>query len=384
MSPHFEKIVPDAEELAPKPEEEEEEKNGMSRRDFLRGLAAAAAGLIASDAEQAQAKPPKKKESEKKTPQNFPSGDLEGRVLGDLYADYLGTAGRRIGPRIEVDFTRQLKRLWEKKFARFEVNPVATEASKNLIEGYKKGEHAPVTLENYVRDIDRALKPLKTAGTINWQTVKDLKKLDDLGVKTVAAVAGAIDSKALLAYSLTELMPSADGELNLKVLKFLLKNAGPEFLYAVPAISDPMTSFGPYQFTSYALFDTPEEKRGASVMNQAVRSEFKIPGSVIKLREAQHHLAAYLFALDNIALLVRGLDAKQLAIFEKGWRQNIGDLVEFIATAHHLPGYAANNARAWISADMKKPLIEYCGPKLKKYAAKTKANYRAVKTLKFK
>ena len=77
-----------------------------------------------------------------------------------------------------------------------------------------------------------------------------------------------IDQKCLIAYGMTEIMPSRDGELNKEVLDFLLKNWWERFVMNLPAVNDDYASFGFYQLTSKAVFDTWDEKKGwVSKMN---------------------------------------------------------------------------------------------------------------------
>lgn len=170
-------------------------------------------------------------------------------------------------------------------------------------------------------------------------------------------------------------MPSRDGQLNKLILDFLLKNAGREYIESIPAMYDPKTSFGPYQFTEYALYEVPRRgKRGASIINQAVKESEKIPGSVALLRGEQHYKAAFLFMIENIANLVN----KRCAALNSVWRANKDDLIMFVATSHHMPSPALNAARRWLDNWARLPFYISCGSHLRRYALKTKANLESL------
>ena len=67
----------------------------------------------------------------------------------------------------------------------------------------------------------------------------------------------------MLSYNMTEFFPAGapSGSTEYRMLDHILKNYGKEFLFYIPAVADNYASFGSYQFTSKALFDTPKEKR---------------------------------------------------------------------------------------------------------------------------
>ena len=157
-------------------------------------------------------------------------------------------------------------------------------------------------------------------------------------------------------------------------MDFLLQYAGVEYIEDIPAMYDAKTSFGPYQFTEFALFDCGNQKRGASIANQAVTSGQKIPGSVIKLRGDDHYKAAYLFAVHNICLMVKKLNKKELQTLKNVWGNNRDDLFVFCATAHHLPGDAIKAARKWLDNKAKASFETSCNKRILPYAQKTRQN----------
>jgi hypothetical protein len=75
---------------------------------------------------------------------------------------------------------------------------------------------------------------------------------------------------------MTELFPSMD-KMNKDVLDFLLRHGGEELVYHLPAVNDDYASFGPYQFTSFAVYNAEGQKKGASILNDFLPSGIRIP-----------------------------------------------------------------------------------------------------------
>ena len=180
----------------------------------------------------------------------------------------------------------------------------------------------------------------------------------------------------LVAYGMTEIMPSAEGDLNVKILEILLRNAGSNYMFTIPALYDRMLSLGFYQFTSYAV--NSNAGAGASKMNAFLPKTIQIPGSVIALRNGEHHRAAYLFALDNLANLSKKTNEKEFAALRKALKQKPGDIVTFMATAHHAPGLAIKSARNWLSKGAKSSLNDHLIGRLRPYGKKSDSNLAAL------
>jgi hypothetical protein len=169
-----------------------------------------------------------------------------------------------------------------------------------------------------------------------------------------------------------------EGVLNREMLDFLLRNGGREFVEYIPAVYDGKTSFGPYQFTEFALYDGKGGPRGASVPNRALPLELQIPGSVIRLHDDLHFRAAYLNALHNIAMLIRKLNKKELAVFARVGVKSDKALMEFVAVAHHAPAYAMRAGRRWLDNGARKSFMVSAGGPYLIYAQKTASNYDAL------
>jgi hypothetical protein len=211
---------------------------------------------------------------------------------------------------------------------------------------------------------------------IDWNKVKDLMNLNSDELKTLSEITSALLPEHLTAYALTELMPSSDGDLNRDVLEFLLKNAGSRYVYSLPSIYDDRVSFGPYQISAEALgyIDLQHPVGGVSKINGALPESKRLPNSIANLRGADHHKAALLFAIYNLATLIKKLQPKELVTLKKVWKNHITAVVQYIAAAHHMPKAAYRSARYWLDAEAKRPFEISCLDSIRHYAISTKAN----------
>lgn len=311
----------------------------------------------------------------------YPTGVLAGRPANDLYSFYIGSDGGRLPKTIAIDWNDRLKLLWEQKIKRSKGNPVVVRASREVRHEYRTLNPGTMRLRDYRKIASDDAH--RTYNSLNWEKVGRLYftkagKVNQRKLKLFKAVAKTIDGRELMAYMMTELMPSMDGGFNRDFMSFLLRFGGRRYVESIPAIFDPKTSFGPYQFTEYALYDVNGVRRGASVLNQALPANMKIPGSVIKLRGDLHIRAAYLFALDNIARLIKRLNDRQLATFERIYKKSARDLVQFIGVSHHAPGYAPKAALRWLDNGGRAAFAVSTAYRFKKYAQKTSVNYDAL------
>lgn len=252
---------------------------------------------------------------------------------------------------------------------------VVAQAGQQLVAEYRKG-HTSTTFVAYVGRLSLVVANLRKA--INWKTVGSATNLSKTDVALVKSIASSFNGKDMAAYAMAELMPSADGRLNVTVMDFLLRNAGREYVEGIPAMHDGKTSFGPYQFTENAVYDTPKGCRGASKINQALPLSQRIPGSVIFLRGDDHHRAAYLFAIYNLCTLVRNLNATEKKTLQLKWSANKDDLFLYCATAHHNPSRAFVAARKWLDNKAKFPYEKSCSLRISGYAVKTRNNLAAM------
>lgn len=191
--------------------------------------------------------------------------------------------------------------------------------------------------------------------------------------------------RSLVAYTMTELCENKeDWNANKQLFDIILQHAGADFLALVPALYDGKTSYGLPQFTEFALYDTPEEKRWASVVNKYIQNpKDKLPGSVIDLHPREKQMqAAYMFAVYNYALALVELDDNEVVSLEKYYKTNresfINNITQLVAMCHHRPQdkiALKNWIKDWFSRDM----YHYGVERTQVYGKATKSNYDSLK-----
>jgi hypothetical protein len=338
----------------------EPDSSEFNRRDFFKVLGAGLGALTSSERAEGRSR-------------NYHTGNLAGRKFSDLFSEYTGIYGK-VPETVSIDFENQLRLLWVRKNQRAHNNRVVVQTGAELLKEYQTNPHTLLELNPYIRQIQQTMQFVRTS--LDWAKYSKLKGLKTAESLLAKELSFGFDCNDLLAYSLTELMPSNEGVLNRELLAFLLKYAGREYIESIPAIHDPKTSFGPYQFTEYALFDDGIERRGASIPNQALK-QGKIPGSVSMLRGLDHHKAAYLFVIDNITNLVAKASPTELAVLKAIKSSKHHDFVAYVATAHHGPGTALHIAKRWLDNGAKAPYEASADSAYRSYVDKTKANLNA-------
>ncbi len=299
---------------------------------------------------------------------------ISGRKLGGLYADMLGVSGT-IPTSATVNFAENLADMWARKINRKKISDASVDNAHTPLSVFLENPKK-INLKKFVSEADAEITLVNK--NIRWSSMCKSYKLAEVECKMLKTIVLDIRGVDLIAYGMTELMPSAEGDLNVKILNILLQNAGSNYIMAVPAMYDQMLSFGLYQFTSYALRDDGKKLEGASRVNKHLQKSAQIPGSVIKLRNGENHRAAYLFAIHNFALLCKQTNAKEFAVLRLATKRKPGDLVTFMATAHHAPGLAIKSARVWLQKGAKEDLNPYLIGRLKPYGKKTDANLAAL------
>ncbi len=363
----------------------------LTRRGFLTTAAASAAGLIGYEITKKFGNPPKEEESnvtedeeslveeipelpeKHNTPTLYKTGRLAGQKFSSLYTTYTGIKGI-VPAEVQIDFEYRLQEMWKQKNRKARGGKVVVNTGRKLRIEYSKGKNLE-NFQEYLKSVEDVVNDLKNA--IDYATLGKIKHLAKEERGLVEEISRSITGKDVMAYCLTELMPTDRGALNKEVMDFLLKNAGSKFIESIPALGDAKTSFGPYQFTEFALYNTKMEKRGASIVNQALPQNKRIPGSVAKLRGMAHHKAAYLFVVNNIADLVHSVSWEQFSKLDQRYK-NKNDLIAFVATSHHAPGSARGFAKNWLSSKEYKPYSEFCKGHFVGYAKKTKSNLAAL------
>lgn len=299
---------------------------------------------------------------------------IRGRKLGGLYADITGVEGV-VGTTHTVNYHRQLAHLWFRKLDRHNVSKATIDSAHIPIELYTKDPRT-MTLVQFVAEAEKQVALVKL--NLNHQAACKDYALTEPECKTWKMLAQDVRGIDLVAYGLTELMPSAEGDLNVKILDIILRNAGSNYIFTIPALYDRMLSLGFYQFTSYAV--NQNANAGASRMNKYLPAKVRIPGSVISLHNGEHHRAAYLFALDNFANLAKRTNEKEFAALKRALKQKPGDIVTFMAVAHHAPGLAIKCTRNWLGKGARGSLNAHLVGRLVPYGTKSDNNLRALET----
>lgn len=306
-------------------------------------------------------------------PINVETGDLAGRKFAPkgLYAVWTGLSGT-IPARAQVDFHRLLKQAWEAKCNRNHCTDVARDAVRLAPARYPE-KPTRISLKEYLHSVDQEVN--RVYQDTNWDQAGIEYRLSRQERETLKVLMRSVRAQELVAYSLTELMPDPhDGHLNVSVLRFLLRYAGREYVELLPAVNDKYTSFGPYQFTSFAIFNNGKEVRGASRANQVLKRG-GIPGSVFYLKGPEHHRAAWLFAFDNLAAIVRDSTSQELVALRHLTERPI-ELAATIACAHHAPSLCRRAVASWIQEGARgefSPRGRVAG-----YIKKTRTNYRSL------
>ncbi|MCD6464070.1 hypothetical protein J7L02_00925 [Candidatus Woesearchaeota archaeon] len=314
----------------------------------------------------------------------FQTGSLQGKYVNGLFADYLGVKGR-VPETIQVDPQQLLIRMWNKKLNISHGNDAVKQIYNKKVLKYSSNNHHYSSLDNFLKEIDNSINNVYKH--LDWDMIAEVKNLNKKKLNLLKKLAEKIDAKAMLAYGLTELMPKEDPDLNKQVLDFILKNYGVDYLMLIPAMHDGYASFGLWQLTSLAVYEVEKpngkiERRGASIINQALPDKYKIPGSLVLFNNEDHIKAAYLFAINNLAELIRDLTSKQLNTLSSKvanhYDEHVVSFIEFIATSHNNPSSARAAAKRWLDNEAESEYIVSCANSIKEYASKTRNNYSAL------
>ncbi|MFP4424212.1 MAG: hypothetical protein ACLFP2_03180 [Candidatus Woesearchaeota archaeon] len=315
-------------------------------------------------------------------------GDLTGVRFANLFSDYTGIIGK-VPANADIDFTHQLDSMWKKKL---KGNPGLKNFYEKRISSYDHKEAEKMPFQEYLDTIDKVIE--ETYHNIDWETVRKHKPIRHLpseeGLKAIPLdtertellkeMAGAISSKDMLSYAMTELMPSYDGEKNRAVLEMLVEEAGPEFINRIPSLGDNLLSFGPYQLTYHVIGESGRyDATGASIISKALPEEMQIPKDLIEIQGNDHHKAAYLLAINNIADALRKVDSKHIKMLNDNWKGNMENIAKYIAIANHYPTYAHRTFRFWIENNATYDINVSCSKRLLPYVRKTHENREALR-----
>lgn len=293
--------------------------------------------------------------------------------LGGLNSLYMGIKGN-VPDNHDINFSDNLEKMWDIKLRIKNVTPATKKRSEDILRYYH--DNPKITnISTFIDDADR--EALSGYKSIDFKKLCVRLKIKGDKCAGFKEMSKRIRGHNLIAYGMTELFPSYKGDFNYVMLDTLLRNAGENYIHSIPALGDKYLSVGMYQFTSFAVRHDSKRTEGASIVS--IYSSKKISGSVADLREKEHHLAAYYFAVYNIGRLIRKLSKKDTRHLVNSKKCSTLEMTQFIATAHHNPKYSIKNAKRWIKDKCDKKFIIYLGPKLTEYAKKTTSNYKAVR-----
>ncbi len=378
MPERAEEFVPESEtnQLSNKP-------TLVSRRSFLRGLGLGALGLMRATAEAGPSAHLERRERKPRSTweESITTGVLAGkRAAGTLLGDYFGVKERVFPSEVKVNFPKQLEYLWQRKMNRYRKQPEVIEAAKQICAEYANYEPTRVSLGTYSDIIQGTVA--EVVEKIDLQRYAQVKTLGLESAKIFENIVRRISYQDLLVVCMTEIMPLSTGSENLAALDVLLRTAGMEYVESIPALFDKYVSFGPYQFTKFAVGEDKRGFVGASKLNGVLPEGMRLPRKVSGLRGEVHHIAGTAFMIENLANLLQLVEEQPtrealLQNLEKVLERNPEELLLFMTSAHHAPLAMNKTAIKWLSDNAQKPFLDYCVGEPAVYARRLARNREA-------
>jgi hypothetical protein len=304
----------------------------------------------------------------------FALHDADATSFKQLNSYYVGRSRVEKVDWDNVDLAKNVEYMWARKAQTFKVTPATTKSVKAIVARYRASPHQTTTLKAYIKHADTLVERARSG--LDYPGLCARYHVTSDRCVRLEYMTGRINGEMLVAYGMTELMPSGNGEVNRAMLDMLLRRAGADYLNVVPALGDKFLSLGPYQFTSYAVRHDADGRQGANIV--AEFGKVRIPGSVAQLTPDDQHVAAFYFATYNLMRLVNRLTPGEYAHLKQRSPVSQADLTVFMATAHHAPGRAIHAARLWLQSRKPESLAKYQSGDNVVYAAKSKANLRAL------
>ncbi|OGG52804.1 hypothetical protein A3C20_01595 [Candidatus Kaiserbacteria bacterium RIFCSPHIGHO2_02_FULL_55_25] len=324
----------------------------------------------------------------KENKREYDTREIAGRPFGYPISAYFGTKDR-IGPVTLVDFRYRLAQLWKEKMMRLRVSekerPALAHAIDDIVMSYDPDKAMTMSAGAYYLELTDSLSGVRAE--VDWDKIHRAFRFSGPQNALFRSFAQNIDAKTLLAFNLSEIMPS-QGNLTFKVFDTLLKTGGYEFISRIPSGGDDEMSYGPGQITA-KIFQEEKNKRGSvAKMAGMLKRPDMITKDIAQVRDRQHHMASYLDALFNIGLLVQKLklsDEQATALV----REPVGDDVRmFISGAHNRPADAIDSferfAKAYVAArkqggQARPRFITFCTQRIAPYVGRTLANLEEVR-----
>mgnify|MGYP006277507251 CR=1 FL=1 len=303
-------------------------------------------------------------------------GTLAGKDFSGLLTDFTGIEGKA-PQNATIDFEGQLQGLWQKKLAKMEKrgweNDKVNDFYEDTILSYDHDDDTRMRLTTYMQNIDKTIEGM--IQSLDWDSISKRKRLTSKKGDILKDIASSFEANDLVSYMLNEIMPPGARQRNLDVLDMLVSEAGETFISLIPSLHDPLVSLGPYQVTKYTVNE--EGTGGASALNFALPKDKRLPDSVQELTPQDHHVASYLFAINNLADALR--QTKDISsLKDDGWRAYHDEIVAYCSTAHHHPAASRRAFAKWVENDMRHPYVISCSKQILSYARKALDNRRAV------
>ncbi len=318
----------------------------LTRRQFLKLFGVGSLAALANRSVEAGSGTPQQ-ESQERAARRIQTGALAGvRTRGSLLEHYFGRYDS-LPSEIVVDFGQQLRTMWDLKLRRYGRRPELVQIADVVCEEYDLRTPRSASVEEYAGEVQGMVEQM--LHSFDWRLLGTEKRIDPVSLELVRAIAERISYKELFALCMTELLPMPTAKQNMQVLDLLLHAAGPDFLERIPALFDRYVSFGPYQFTKFALSETENRAVGASRMNAILPPDLRLPSRIELLRSIHHHVAAIAFMLENTCLLVA--QAKQRGLIERLWvavEERPEQVMAFLGAAHHAPQAACEAMLSWL------------------------------------
>ena len=291
------------------------------------------------------------------------TGRLAGHTVNDFNTrNILGVQGTIPQTTLEHDYQAQLRHLWQLKEINSGATPQARRLGEQLINEYNQETATKMSLDEYINEFNHTIQNTE----VDWQRLQATKLFGQpQKLPLLQELASNIDAKDLLAYQITELVGTGNGERDVAALDYVLRRAGREYVESIPSTGDNLASFAGSQITSRAVDE----------INRTQNTNFNLED----LRGNDHHETAYRNALTHLADLVR--EAPDEELLRTLTTTNRDVLALYLAVANYRPA----NSRLAIGEWMKNPQSNFSFHlkdngriKARAYAKKTYSNLQAL------
>ena len=342
---------------------EKEEATILSRRTFLAATAGASLigvlGLhkLATQADKTSGREVKKLRERAATPRHatfleakpeprlYETSELSECDIDPSLEPVLGFHGKA-GKTTAIDFKFQLAQQLKAQLAGMEQgagaeygqhNPGVLAALEDLYKSYTGKDR--VTFDTYRNDTAATINKLRPQ--VPWEKLERTFALGKNQAALLKALEAQLDGDAMVAYSMTELLPGENGTQNARIMDFLLKNAGRDYIELSPAAGKEL-AVGPYRLSNKDLYwglsgkDEAIQQRGATVVDRLLRRPVW-PPNVATLRGESHYQTAYLLSLYHLCLLVKDIGEDRAGRAIPYLSEIAPSIADYIPVAHHGP-----------------------------------------------